>query len=160
MFIIVTARSFPISVNFRASQTSKWLPQYLSMAVIQSPYITALLLMCPMYCQLAAQPCRSEYSIRGMMLKRHTFKEMKTANWLKCLQRCNDDVRCQSFNYVITQDMCELNNRTKEASPEDFVRGEDRFYIKKFSERGLFVLNSIVNAYSYFLEESNTYLPG
>ncbi|KAL9960980.1 hypothetical protein ACROYT_G029852 [Oculina patagonica] len=91
--------------------------------------------MCQMFCELDAQQCRSEYSIRGMMLKRHTFKEIKTANWLKCLQKCNDDFRCQSFNYVITRGICELNNRTREARPEDFVTEGDHIYIKRFDER-------------------------
>ena len=102
-----------------------------------NPTITAVLLMCQMFPGIDAEQCRSEYSIRGKMLKRHTFKEMKTANWLKCLQKCNDDVRCQSFNYGITRNICELNNRTREARPEDFVTDYDRFYIKRLNERGI-----------------------
>ena len=62
--------------------------------------------------------------------------EMKTANWLKCVQKCDDDVRCQSFNYVISRNICELNNRTRDARPEDFVTDGDRFYIKRLNERG------------------------
>ena len=57
--------------------------------------------------------------------------------WLSCLDKCDDHVRCQSFNYVISQGICELNNRTKEARPEDFVPDSDRFYIKRFRERGI-----------------------
>ena len=92
-----------------------------------------------MFCKLDAQQCiiRGEYSIRGMMLKGHTFIEEKTGIWLNCLDKCEDDVRCQSFNYVISQGICELNNRTKEARPEDFVPDSDRFYMKRLDGRGI-----------------------
>lgn len=101
-----------------------------------------LLVMCQMSYELDAQQCkiRGEYTIRGMMLRGHIFMEEKTAIWLNCLDKCDDDVRCQSFNYVITQGICELNNRTKEARPEDFVANGDRFYIKRFRERGIVLL--------------------
>ena len=99
-----------------------------------------LLVISQMFYKLDAQQCiiRGEYTIRGMMLKGHTFIEEKTGMiWLTCLDKCDDDVRCQSFNYVISQGICELNNRTKEARPEDFVPDSDRFYIKRFRERGI-----------------------
>jgi len=99
-----------------------------------------VLFMCQMSYDLDAQQCRSEYSIRSMMLKRHIFMAKKTANWLKCVDKCNQDIRCQSFNYVISQGICELNNRTKEARPEDFVPDCDRFYIKRLDGRGIVLL--------------------
>ena len=99
-----------------------------------------LLVISQMFYKLDAQQCiiRGEYTIHGMMLKGHTFIEEKTGMiWLTCLDKCDDDARCQSFNYVISQGICELNNRTKEARPEDFVPDSDRFYIKRFRERGI-----------------------
>ena len=99
-----------------------------------------LLVISQMFYKLDSQQCiiRGEYTIRGMMLKGHTFLEEKTGMiWLSCLDKCDDDVRCQSFNYVISQGICELNNRTKEARPEDFVPDSDRFYIKRLRERGI-----------------------
>ena len=98
-----------------------------------------LLVISQMFFKLDAQQCiiRGEYSIRGMMLKGHTFIEEKTGIWLNCLDRCDDDVRCQSLNYISSQGICELNNPTKEARPEDFVPDSDRFYIKRFRERGI-----------------------
>ena len=62
--------------------------------------------------------------------------EMTTTNWLKCVDKCNDDVRCQSFNYVITRGICELNDRTKEARPGDFVADSERVYLTRLSKRG------------------------
>ena len=101
--------------------------------------VFTLLVMCHMSCELDAQQCRSEYSIRGMMLKGHIFMAKKTANWLKCVDKCNHDVRCQSFNYVTSQGICELNNRAKEARPENFVPDSDRFYIKRLEGRGIVI---------------------
>ena len=97
------------------------------------------LVMSQMFYELDAQQCiiRGEDIIHGMMLKVHTFVEEKTAIWLNCLDKCDDDIRCQSINYVISQDICELNNHTKEARPEDFVPDSDRLYIKRFRERGI-----------------------
>ena len=101
-----------------------------------------VLLISQMFYKVEAQQCitRGEYSIRGMMLKEHTFIEEKTAIWHNCLDKCDDDIGCQSFNYVISQGICELNNRTKEARPADFVPDSDRFYIKRFMERGIDLL--------------------
>ena len=102
--------------------------------------VFTLLVMCHMSWELDAQQCRSEYSIRGMMLKGHTFMAKRTKDWLRCVDKCNHDVTCQSFNYVISQSICELNNRTKEARPQDFVPDSDRFYIKRLDGRGIVIL--------------------
>ena len=118
-----------------ASELSQWFSYSASMSLVFT-----LLVMCQMSCELDAQQCRSEYSIRGMMLKGHIFMAKKTTNWLKCVDKCNYDVRCQSFNYFISQGICELNNRTKEARPEDFVLDGDRFYIKRLDGRGIVLL--------------------
>ena len=104
------------------------------------------LMMTQMFYKLDAQQCiiRGEYSIRGMMLKGHPFMEEKTGIWLNCLDKCDDDVRCQSVNFVISQGICELNNRTKEDRPEYFVPDSDRFYIKRFRERGIVLLSTFI----------------
>ena len=77
------------------------------------------------------------YSFYQMMLKGHTFKTFKARPLsLDCRETCNSDVRCQSYNYVMFKDICELNNRTKEARPEDFIKDRDRYYIAKAPNRG------------------------
>ena len=81
------------------------------------------------------QRCGPESSLYGAMLRGHTFQKMKTKDSLECLQACNADVRCQSLNYVISTDVCELNNRTKEERPKDFVSDEERFYLRRFEKR-------------------------
>ena len=77
------------------------------------------------------------YSIYQMMLKGHTYRTFKTApGTLECRDACLADVRCQSYNVVMFIAICELNNRTKEARPEDFVKNKDRYYMAKGPKRG------------------------
>lgn len=71
-----------------------------------------------------------------MMLKGHTFKTFKTQpGTLECREACLADIRCQSYNVVMFIAICELNNRTKEARPEDFVKDKDRYYMASDSKR-------------------------
>ena len=77
--------------------------------------------------------CMTEQNIPGMALKGHTFKTSVVKAPYVCDFKCEQDVRCQSFNYVIQDNVCELNNRTKEEKPEYFVRDAERFYIKRLN---------------------------
>ena len=79
---------------------------------------------------------QTENSIKGMMLRQYVFKTFPAPTSLGCLVACEEDVRCQSFNYIITQDICELNNRTKEARPEHFIFDVDRYYCGMVKNRG------------------------
>ncbi|XP_044179863.1 venom prothrombin activator oscutarin-C non-catalytic subunit-like [Acropora millepora] len=74
--------------------------------------------------------CRGEYAISGMFLKGHTFKTITVDSPTSCDSLCIQDVRCQSYNFIIGKNICELNNRTKEARPGDFVDDPWRFYMK------------------------------
>jgi len=76
------------------------------------------------------QQCPSERSISGWMLQRHVYKTLADIG-LYCLLSCSTDDRCQSFNFVISSHMCEFNNRTKQAKPEDFIPDPDRYYFRK-----------------------------
>ena len=102
--------------------------------------IIAVVLLCQQaFVKSEVEKCSSEaeYSISGMMLRRHIFKKITGAPLGNvCLHECYRDVRCQSFNYIISKETCELNNRTKEAKPEDFVPNSDRYYFKRDMNRG------------------------
>jgi len=87
-----------------------------------------------------SQPA-AEYSIRGMFLRGHTFKTYKIEWHESCYFRCAEEVTCQSYNYVIDHEVCELNNRTKEARPEDFMPDQTRFYMKRAKNRGALKLS-------------------
>ena len=81
--------------------------------------------------------CKRVQSVYGTMLKGHVFQESNAGNILTCSLLCNSNIRCQSINYVISRHLCELNNRTKEARPEDYVQDADRVYLTRPSERGM-----------------------
>ena len=104
--------------------------------ICRFPLLLQLLLL-QSFSGLIAQQCNSEESIFGTMLQRHIFKIIKPSSSLHCLQACNGDVRCQSFNYDFSDDICELNNHTKEDKPEDFIPNFTRYYYAKARKRGL-----------------------
>ena len=85
--------------------------------------------------------CKPVQSVYGTMLRGHIFQEHNAANIMACSLLCNSDIRCQSINYVISRHLCELNNRTKEARPEDYVQDADRVYLTRPSERGIVLLS-------------------
>ena len=107
------------------------------MTRLQTSFVTVLFLMSQVFRNIVSQQCGADiYSIYQMMLKGHTFKTFKTTpGTFECRQTCLADVRCQSYNVVMFQDICELNNRTKEARPEDFVKNKDRYYMAKRGNR-------------------------
>ncbi len=102
--------------------------------------LAELLMVSLMFRDIATQQCGIDtYSVYQMMLKGHTFETFKARPLsMDCREACNSDVRCQSYNYVMFKDICELNNRTKEARPENFVKNSDRYYMKKAPNRGTF----------------------
>ena len=106
---------------------------------LQCVNIIAAFLLCQRaFVDSAVEECsgEAEYSILGMMLRRHIYKKIPRAPLGNaCLQECYRDAGCQSFNYVISKETYELNNRTKEAKPEDFVPNSDRYYFKRDKDR-------------------------
>ena len=87
---------------------------------------------------MAAGPqCNTaEQSVSGKALKGHTYKTKRVQDPYECLVFCNNEVACQSYNYVITGKICELNDRTNEEKPDDFVHDGTRFYVRKWKNRG------------------------
>jgi len=99
---------------------------------------TLFLILCQTVSATAAQTCSGAVlSFSGMMLKEHTFNKTKVRNWPQCIKACNDDIRCQSLNYAIDEGICELNKRTKDAKPEDFVPARHRSYMTRSRQRGI-----------------------
>ena len=76
------------------------------------------------------------YAEYGTMLRSHVIQEHNAVNILACSLLCNSNIRCQSINYVTGRHLCELNSRTKEARPEDYVQDADWVYLTRPSERG------------------------
>ena len=89
--------------------------------------------------------CKRVQSVYRTMLKGHVFQESNAGNILTCSLLCNSNIRCQSINYVISRHLCELNNRTKEARPEDYVQDADRVYLTRPIERGMELKISVIS---------------
>ena len=104
------------------------------------PSLFAVLFMTQMFQSITSHQCGAGiYSIFQMMLRGHTYLTIESQAGtvaLECREACHTDFRCQSYNIVILNSKCELNNRTKEARPEDFVKHKDRYYMARNSKRG------------------------
>ena len=128
--------SFYLFLSFFSFADVKCLLNVVKMVCKRILIITAMVSV--MFHNISSQQCGVDtYSIYQMMLKGQTYKTFRGRPLsMDCREACNSDVRCQSYNYDFNKDICELNNRTKEASPEDFVKDKDRYYITKAPKRG------------------------
>ena len=109
----------------------------LNLMAWQTSYITVMIIISRVF-YITSHECGTDiYSFYQMMLKGHTFKSFPVRpGSLDCREACLADSRCQSYN-VVFKGICELNNRTREARPENFVRNQERYYMKKSSKRGM-----------------------
>ena len=85
----------------------------------------------------ANDQCRTEVNIRGMALKRSVSKRWSVQAPHICDFKCEQEITCQSYNYNRERKICELNNRTKEARPENFRSAPAWFYIRRLKGRGM-----------------------
>ena len=118
--------------------------------VKNSPFYHAavIFLTCCIFLQACAddlQCISGTYAKYGTMLRSYVFQEHNAENILACSLLCNSNIRCQSINYVISRHLCELNSRTKEARPEDYLQDADRVYLTRPSERGIEFKFSVIN---------------
>jgi len=103
----------------------------------------------------AALQCQTaEYSIGGKFLRGHTFKSSTVGCPMGCYLMCEEETTCQSYNFLIDQNLCELNNRTKEARPEDLKQDQRRFYMKRAINRGKLPF-SLITCLSLFFQYSH-----
>ncbi len=85
----------------------------------------------------AAGQCGSQSSNYGGALKLHTFDKFKISSPDVCITGCQNEARCQSINYVMVESICELNNRSKETRPDDYVTDPHRIYMTVPFNRGM-----------------------
>ncbi|CAH3141590.1 unnamed protein product [Pocillopora meandrina] len=83
----------------------------------------------------ANDQCRTEVNIQGMALKRSVFRRWSVAAPHLCDVKCGQEIACQSYNYNRKYQICELNNRTKEARPENLLSAPSWFYIRRLNGR-------------------------
>jgi len=86
------------------------------------------------------EPCGGLKPDYGTALRRHVFQTLRVPSSLHCLKACDNDVRCQSINHVMGKGICELNNRTKEARPEDLIIDGTKLHVPRQNKRGEHVL--------------------
>ena len=84
----------------------------------------------------ADDQCRTEVNIEGMALGSSVFKRCSLAAPHLCDVKCRQEITCQSYNYNRKYQICELNNRTKEARPENFLSAPAWFYMRRSNGRG------------------------
>ena len=92
--------------------------------------VTFLLYVSAIKSNTANEQSRTEVNIQGMALKRSVFKRWSMAAPHLC------EIAYQSYNYNRKYQICELNNRTKEARPENFLSAPGWFYIRRLNSRG------------------------
>ena len=73
----------------------------------------------------------------GMALQEFVFEKFSVTAIHECDMSREREITCQSYNYVIVEKSCELNNRIKEARPENFQPDSTRFYYTRFVGRGM-----------------------
>ena len=73
----------------------------------------------------------------GMALQEFVFEKFSVTAFHECDMSCEREITCQSYNYVLVEKFCELNNRIKEARPENFQPDSTRFYYTRFVGRGM-----------------------
>ena len=108
-------------------------------------WIFRYFLLCVSFTNLvtAGDQCRIEINIRGMALKGFVFKRMTVAAPHICDILCEREITCQSYNFNRKEQICELNNRTKDARPENFLSDPEWFYIRRFNGRGNYSANNV-----------------
>ena len=84
----------------------------------------------------ATGQCESGSSTFGKALKGHTYQTFNANCPSVCDIRCENEPRCQSYNYLMEENVCELNNRSKESRPEDYVMDLSRIYMTQQFNRG------------------------
>lgn len=90
----------------------------------------------------ATGQCKSQVSTFRKALKSHTFDKFYVNRPDICIKTCMNEPRCQSINYVMEENMCELNNRSKEARPENYVTDPGKIYMTVSFNKGMCIRSS------------------
>ena len=91
--------------------------------------VTAILLSLKV-CNVKTQQCRGQDSIPGKMLRGFSFQKIKETKPFECYEACIHHIRCQSFNFVMSQNLCELNNCSKLLRWDDLEPDPNRYYFQ------------------------------
>lgn len=122
---------FKIFVEFKVA----YIEPHMSLSLLTVAIFLYLVFMMT-YVKAAGQ-CGSQSSIYGSALKLHTFHKFKVKSPDVCTKRCENERKCRSINYVMEESICELNYRSKETRPGDYVTDPRRFYMTVHFNKGM-----------------------
>ncbi|XP_041374682.1 microfibril-associated glycoprotein 4-like [Gigantopelta aegis] len=69
--------------------------------------------------------------LRDVELQHHVLTTIRQSSLLDCSAACLTDMCCVSFNFFQPTLECQLNTKTKDQSPNDFVQTKGSFYRSK-----------------------------
>lgn len=126
-----------LTVEKKKKKENQWIERFVNFSQVtcwrmtHSLFRLSLMLMVSWIAldKTAGQCNPVEISISGMYLRGHTFKTIQVGSLFECQTKCEGETHCQSYNVIIGKNICELNSRTKEARPQDFVPDWNRFYM-------------------------------
>lgn len=72
---------------------------------------------------------RGEFLVFGRVLKNYIFKLIVVRSVFDCYFLCKNDKKCNSYNFMIIGNICELSNSIKEVWFYDFLYDEVGFYM-------------------------------
>lgn len=83
-----------------------------------------------LFMMASSKQCEVKLTKSGRALKNHILKTVAVRTPLDCHFLCQNNMKCKSYNFMITGDICELNNSTKEARPHYFLPDDTRLYMR------------------------------
>ena len=113
--------------------------QKLGYLTIFSIFFISLLFM-----MASSRQCEVKLLKSGRALKNHILKTVAVRTPLDCYSLCQKNMKCKSYNFMITGDICELNNSTKEARPHDFLPDDARSYMGIRRDTGTISNSSLI----------------
>ena len=103
------------------------------------------------------QGCKTAASIGGFRFPGHTISTHSEPSIWGCFRSCKlkMPLKCHSINYNLETFQCEINNRTKNGKPHDFVYRSEYVYLENpFRGKNLQELA----IYNHSVNVSNNYL--
>ena len=78
------------------------------------------------------QGCKTTASISGFRFPGHTINTYSEPSIWSCFRSCKlkMPLKCHSINYNLETSQCEINNRTKNGKPHEFVSSSEYVYLE------------------------------
>ena len=85
-----------------------------------------------MYANCEFQGCKTAASIGGFRFPGHTISTHSEPSIWNCFRLCKLQMplKCHSINYNLETFQCEINNRTKNGKPHEFVYRSEYVYLE------------------------------